>query len=934
MEKQELHKPRDRGSVLPLSSLRLLVPPLHLMSAFMWQILLQKNVLHYGKLDDFVSMVTETIPHLLSYRQRAQLILGLRARMVLEVLRGSADMKTIQVHLEKMRLPSIPAGRLMDIDSDLKLAVSNFKALVLALMKDPAEKAYFFQEVFPMEYGSKYDIALKELMWELLFCLERMLPIPDFKKTLSWLTPAPDGLDECIQSEPKHLQALLQHHELIGNGENQYWAQASQTGISQCSSGDCILSSLSIPPSTHVAVASEPVVYHIQPATVTILSQNALSQLDSEAIIVTDYTEVELGSNEVAEITEVSHTKMEEPVRKFVEVNESSSVAVILSDEGAVEEELINVSQQIEMCEDPLGIRNKEENKTLCEKSTQCDIIMEILGDGTGLVPLKGEVDGGSKIEQKEDDVTQTFHNILEDSVKASSAHNEDQSSSVESVGQTVPLRRGRGRPRKNAAPAEEIQTGRRRGRPPSVNVENATENETNGNGEEKDATASKSETGQIIAETRLHSTRGLQTRQTTQHEATENPRARYNCNICGRKFTRTSDVRRHQLTHTGERPFHCTHCEKTFQHSWDLTKHCKKSHGEAIFTCQMCSCSFLNLRALTTHHKKNHTEELPLYCSICGEASPSATALLEHRKSHSATRHYKCEECGEIFDTILQRSAHREAHRKHRKFKCPQCDKTYTRRADVNRHMLTHTGERPHQCGICGKSFTLRTGLQKHQKVHSGERPYQCPHCPKAFSLLSILHRHERMHTGERPFLCSQCGKSFLSLGELLKHNKSHTNERPHSCTQCKKSFKSKRGLHDHMVRHSGLRPHSCSYCGKKFTTSFALIRHNMMHTGERPYSCAYCEKTFITSTEVSLHERLHTGERPFSCPECPWKFRSSSELARHKRTHTQERIYTCNLCPRSYSTMAKLKNHTRFHTNVDQASCLTEAEVPVALS
>lgn len=38
-----------------------------------------------------------------------------------------------------------------DVESDLELAVSNFKALILALLRDPAEKAYFFQ-VNEMEY--------------------------------------------------------------------------------------------------------------------------------------------------------------------------------------------------------------------------------------------------------------------------------------------------------------------------------------------------------------------------------------------------------------------------------------------------------------------------------------------------------------------------------------------------------------------------------------------------------------------------------------------------------------------------------------------------------------------------------------------------------------------------------------------------------------
>lgn len=38
-----------------------------------------------------------------------------------------------------------PYDLFQDVDSDLEISVSNFKALILALLRDPAEKAYFFQ---------------------------------------------------------------------------------------------------------------------------------------------------------------------------------------------------------------------------------------------------------------------------------------------------------------------------------------------------------------------------------------------------------------------------------------------------------------------------------------------------------------------------------------------------------------------------------------------------------------------------------------------------------------------------------------------------------------------------------------------------------------------------------------------------------------------
>uniref|UniRef100_A0A3B3DFC0 TERF1-interacting nuclear factor 2 N-terminal domain-containing protein n=1 Tax=Oryzias melastigma TaxID=30732 RepID=A0A3B3DFC0_ORYME len=46
-----------------------------------WHVIRQKDVKHYGKVEEFVTMVTQTVPELLSFKQTAQLILGLRARV-------------------------------------------------------------------------------------------------------------------------------------------------------------------------------------------------------------------------------------------------------------------------------------------------------------------------------------------------------------------------------------------------------------------------------------------------------------------------------------------------------------------------------------------------------------------------------------------------------------------------------------------------------------------------------------------------------------------------------------------------------------------------------------------------------------------------------------------------------------------------------------
>lgn len=67
--------------VLPLASLRLMASPLQLTYSYIWQVIRQKNLKLYGKVEEFVTMVTQTVPELMSFKQTAQLILGLRARV-------------------------------------------------------------------------------------------------------------------------------------------------------------------------------------------------------------------------------------------------------------------------------------------------------------------------------------------------------------------------------------------------------------------------------------------------------------------------------------------------------------------------------------------------------------------------------------------------------------------------------------------------------------------------------------------------------------------------------------------------------------------------------------------------------------------------------------------------------------------------------------
>ncbi|XP_051926437.1 uncharacterized protein LOC127603839 isoform X2 [Hippocampus zosterae] len=213
----------NTGVQLPLSALRLLVSPVKIVSAAIWQIIEHRVVADYGMLEDFVSMVTDVVPELMTKCQRTQLVLGLRAQLILELCRfeGEAHSSDVEQHLDRMNTLVKTCAV-----NDHVNPCSSFVDFVKHLLNNPAEKEHFFTEVFPKEFGPSYDKALKSLMELFLSRLETFLPGQTFQQVSTTCGEVSSVLSDCLKTMRScdALRNLLQYHKshnLLGhNGKS------------------------------------------------------------------------------------------------------------------------------------------------------------------------------------------------------------------------------------------------------------------------------------------------------------------------------------------------------------------------------------------------------------------------------------------------------------------------------------------------------------------------------------------------------------------------------------------------------------------------------------------------------------------------------------------------------------------------------------------
>ncbi|KAK2857205.1 hypothetical protein Q5P01_005940 [Channa striata] len=722
----------------PLSSLHLLVPPLRLLTAAMWQVIQQQSMKHYGMLEDFVSLATEAVPQLLTERQTSLLLLALRAKATLSDL----DLKTLNTHHH--RIHSVSEAK-SDVDCDEPRSA----LLTLTEELSAADRRRLLQEVF----NQRFDTALQSLISDFLSRIEELFPVPDFKQAAHWLSAAPEGLEDCLQKADRQgVRELLSHHSC---------SQAAPATTVGCDTEKILLSVWSHPlvtkltnpdpAPTDTVTQSDP-----SPEVVNLAQRNA-GMVKVEVVLTAQKTHEDVEDAVFAQT--VSPVELEASNESSAEGGEDCSLTPV-------------IAEVFKLKESPGNSVGQSDNTEVDQSDQPCD---EVTTSTLAAISHNSQ-----RVAHKCPQCGKCY--IYRSQVIRHLRTNKSCSSALTTTA-TVNLRTG--------VCGEDPH-------PPEPRLCNAvfrTKAELRSH-QRSHRARPVYQCGQCSKEFRhlssltnhkqTHLDRGgfacsrcdkvfESAKDRDEHRLQHRP-PELTCTVCDKAFSSQTQLLRHLQSHSveGAQPrYSCRYCDQTFSGVTQLRIH-QRTHTSRSYQCDQCSKTYGSLTGLHSH-QASHTAESRFLCPQCGKCFKTRDGMEGHLRRHTGERPYRCPYCPKDFTALAGLNVHIRRHTGERPYVCTVCGKGWPSGGDLQKHMRTHTGERPYVCQECGKAFSISCHLTEHRRIHTGEKPFSCPECGKCLRRKFDLKKHMLSHSNVRPYPCLYCPKSYTRKTHLSRHLLTH---------------------------------------------------------------------------------------------------------------------------------------------------------------
>ncbi|XP_034410210.1 zinc finger protein ZFMSA12A-like isoform X2 [Cyclopterus lumpus] len=702
----------------PLSSLRFLLPPLRLLMAAMWRVARQRSVRHYGMLEDFVAMVTEAVPQLLTDRQRSLLLLALRAKVTL------CDPE----HLDTVH-------SVCKATSDHQ--VDELCSALVTLTQSPEDRVRLLQEVF--HHG--FDSALQSLISDFLSRIDQLFPVPDFKQAASWLDAAPGGLEDCLQeADCDELRELLTNQScLLGHATTTVGQDTEKILLCAWSHPLFTKPTNPEPPLSDAEVQPDPPpdVEQVKVELVVMTEDEEQEEVEETVIGQSESSNESsaVGGNECP----VTPGRLKDSPGEFVDQLEDTADQ---SEQGGSE---VTANALFSISHNSQRVAHK------CPQCGKCFIYRSQV-----IRHLRTNKSCGSSLSAT-------------GAVNLQSLPEEEPRPPVPRPSRTHTCFQCNATFRTKA----ELLSHQRSHRARPVYQCGQCDKEfhhlsslTNHKQTHLDRggfTCSRCD--KVFESAKERDAHRLQ------HRLPD-----LTCTVCDQTFSSQTQLLRHLQTHSveGAEPcYNCRFCDQSFSGVTQLRIH-QRTHTFRSYQCDKCSKTYGSLTGLHSH-RASHGAESRFLCPQCGKRFKTRDGLEGHLRTHTGERPYRCPYCPKDFTALAGLNVHVRRHTGERPYVCTVCGKGWPSGGDLQKHMRTHTGERPYVCQECGKGFSISCHLTEHRRIHTGEKPFSCPECGKCLRRKFDLKKHLLSHSDVRPYGCSFCPKSYTRKTHLNRHLLTH---------------------------------------------------------------------------------------------------------------------------------------------------------------